>query len=282
MSTIKISFFTFNRYGMTKLCLDWLLKRVPKEASVTIFDDGSDDEKLIGMLEKHEKAGRIELVRGEEHKKVESKGELDARLGLQRKKAVEHFLASDEDYLFLMDNDIIFGAGTLEEAVADYEYLLERPSMCVGSLSLHALVTVHALVQLEGKVFGRTMISGEANWLMSRDSIEKTGNHFGNKVKGFADDQLHALRKAGLQHYERTWPPYNVQHLGVGPDGSMIYNGVRKKPFWVAGPYTSNYRLSQETLLEVPGFDIDYYMECISMVGSDEGPLDYLKNKGVS
>jgi glycosyltransferase involved in cell wall biosynthesis len=275
--------FTFNRYELTRLCVLWFLKRRPENCEFIVFDDGSDDRALLGFLKKQQRAGNLSVVHGEQHEPVESKVDRDRRLGAQRRKAVERFMESGNDYLFLMDSDVIFAEGSIEEAIRDLEMLQKREALKAGSITMHALITMHAQSRVQDAIYSRVNISGEAHWLLPRSSIERAGNHFRPTNKGFADEQLHAMWRAGLVHYERSWPPYRVQHLGFGgAAASMIYADHNGKPFWTTGPYQCNHRHGQGRLLCVPGFDVMYFSECLNACSSDEaGAKAYLKHKGV-
>jgi len=256
-----------------------LLKKVAGDNPVIVFDDGSTDEQVISFLK--EKEGQIEVVWGDKHPEVEDRFQLAKRLGKQRAKAVDRFLVSDQEYLLLLDDDIIVGEGVIDEAVRDLGLLRRREGLRVGSLTLHAVCGISGFVQVLGSVFAEVQLSGEANWLFCREALEKTGNHFGEGEKEFADVQVQEMWKAGFKYFERSWVPYAVQHIGVGNGGSIIHQFSNRLPPWVSRPYVGNYKLGKGRLLDVPGFDLGMFLELVGSVSPQQAPALYLEKKGV-
>jgi len=245
---------------------------------VVVMDDGSKDERIPGML--HQKVVSNEIARfmtSTNPRTEDTQSNKAARIGLQRQAAVEYFLTiGTEPYLFLMDDDIILGKGVIQEAVADFEMMRNITDANPGGLSLHAMFAHDGYRYFGQNIFCECRFSGEANMLLSRDGLQKTGNKFNDQKSGFGDTQIKAIRDAGLRYYTRVRPPYAVQHIGIGLGGSVIHAGVVRQPKWTCHPYRHLFKEDQGKLVCVPGFNIIRYTELLGQVDPSQAPLVYL------
>lgn len=206
-----------------------------------------------------------------------------ARTAEIRRSIVNQFLGSDCDYLFLKDDDILVSADTIREAVDDFEFLKSTDyASDIGALTLHGLLACREpmIPGRKGQVWRHLGISGEAHVLFSRDALVKAGNGFDPRQKGgFADTQFQALRSAGMNYYDRLWPPYPVQHLGYGPTGSVIHR--EHVPAWNRAAYTVHYpRQSMGETILVPGFDLGVFDAIALQEGGEVAALKYTLAQG--
>jgi hypothetical protein len=273
MNNLEVVMFSYNRFPHLSLCSKWAIKHTKDlGASFSIFDDGSSDDRVLELL--HQLSAQEVKVFVNEDSNKDSFTPAQ-RIGLQRRRAVDSFLSGDKEYLLMLDDDILIGAGAVQQALDDFELLKARPVTRVGALTLHALVGLGGFIRIEHKVFSDLCLSGEATWLFSREALEQTGNHFGSGPKEFADVQIAQMRTTGYKYYERSWPTYPVQHLGFGVGGSIIHSGRAKPPFWAQGPYVSNYKLTKGRIIDVPGFDMNKYLDLVRMGNPATAPLFY-------
>jgi len=271
--SILICMLSKDRYPHLKLCSEWLLKRMPPDSKLVVFDDGSTDKRVHNHLRSLARRG-ADIYLG-----VDQQG-LDPaqRCGVQRRRAVNLFLASTEQYLLLLDDDILVGAGAIEEAISDWR-MLRAEGFRPGSLTLHGEMTQHDPQKIGDMTFAELRLSGEANWLFCRETL--TENWFGFGPKEFADVQQQKMREQGLKYYGRIQPSYQVQHIGIGMHGSVIHRDRAVRPFWCDRPYTHTYGPSKGQMVQVGGFDLDFYLEACRVSAPEEVPLTYLRVKGV-
>lgn len=205
-----------------------------------------------------------------------------SRIGSARRFAVDHFMArSDSVAMLMLDDDILLGPQTLRELVEDCRTLASYAhQLRFGGVTLHAtcsrVVASEAIVVTnDQRHFHPLAYSGEGHVLFSREALKRVGNHFGTYPGGYGDRQFEALARAGFPYLTRRSPSYSVQHLGFGDDGSVIQDkGCGFS--WVNRPYRAP---AGDAVIQVPGFDIDYYASVVQSVGGKNAPERYLKAK---
>jgi len=244
-----------------------------------VWDDGSKDPRIKKYLD--QLAGEEKTLAWVVGKREDGPSDLAARIGLQRKMAVDFFLKNFEgDYLFLLDDDVLVPYSTIAEAIEDFEMLRRTSYGRIGSLTLFPVAGKGTEIIIAKKRFCFLPFSGEGHVLFHRETFESVGNHFGPHPNGFGDTQFAAQWKAGLRHYSRVEPLYEVQHLGFGPQGSVIHRTRPVLPRWAASPYTKQWRLravmATSDWVPVTGFDMDKYVEIVQTVGGRDAPLKYL------
>ncbi len=278
-SNCLICLFSYNRYGHLKLCLDFLLRDIDKTScEIIVFDDGSEDDRISKYLERVfiENARVKQFCMKPKRGGPTSTTEGANRIAAQRKVAIDVFLATDYDYVFLLDDDVVVSCTTIMEAVKDFDFLSSTDYLNPGAISLHGQLGTDGYVAVDGKVFSLMHLTGEAHLLLSRTSLIAVGNKFGIGRRGFADTQLEALLNAGYDYIERTHPCYQVQHFGFGDKGSVIHEHQSKVPIWNRGPYRSTWKHGKNRPLEVSGFDLGKYCACVQEHGGRNAPLAYL------
>lgn len=169
---------------------------------------------------------------------------------------------TDDQFLMLLDDDILLGTETLEWAIRDFKMLLSAGHK-VGALAIHGGHTVHQEFNCGRTVFGKLTLTGEAAVILNREAIEEVGNQFGRHAQGYADTQWHALRAAGWDYVTRINPAYEAQHIGLG-DGSVIQYGF-DKAFWLTDAWRAN--VPGKPYLRVPGFDVERFLREVKKDG---------------
>ena len=255
--------FSYNRPYHLQLCLDFLGKAVAgtRDCSVIVLDDGSSDPKVKKLLK--QKTFWKPML----EKKYQGSG--NQSIGYRRRQACSLALKQKAEYLLMLDDDILVGPTTLFEVTRDAEELKGR----LGALSLHIPVSIFSYFTFRGKTYSRAVFGGEANVLIPRSSLQQFSDSFGPAEKGFGDNFFKACADAGLEYVERTKPPYQVQHIGIGVGGSTRHHN--RMPFWV----TDYYKNKHVGRLPVAGFDSSLYASGVQTVGAMLAPLHYLKNK---
>lgn len=240
--------------------------------NLVAIDDHSEDPTTLRIIgdyyDEASNYGMIYPVMGEETP--------DERIGIARQFAVTLFMESDCYYLLLLDSDIIITRKTIAEAIHDYEALALTDK--IGGYTLHPLGHVTEMIQKGAATFATIDLTGDAHMLFRRDHLELVGNHFGPEPHGFADNQIKAIYSAGRKYWTKLNPPHQVQHIGIGDNGSSIYEN-QKKPMWNLRPYRKCDDSGE--VLSVEGFDVQYYMDCVEKVGGDLAPRRYFEVKGV-
>ena len=203
----------------------------------------------------------------------------EQRIGWARRLAVQNFLKkSIANFLLLLDSDIIVTKETIAEAVRDYEALNDWVE--VGGGTLYAISHTTGQIHANGKHFSKVALTGDAHMLFKREHLERIGNHFSTKPKGFADNQIQAIRDQGKVYFTRISPPYQVQHIGFGEGVSLVYKQEKFKPSWTMRPYWTHE--SNRRILQVENFDVLHYINCINAVGGISAPEEYTKTKGIA
>jgi len=273
MKTIDIAMFVRNRYEHLVLCASWLKKSKPADLSFRFiaYDDDSSDPRVLPFLQKTfdevVKLSRDALAI-----------EPEQRIGYARKCAVQAFLKeSKSNYLLLLDSDIIVSRTTIAEAVSDYEALNDWIE--VGGATLYALSHISGQIHALGKKFASVTLTGDAHMLFKREHLSQIGNHFSTKPKGFADNQITAIRSYGKSYFTRIDPPYLVQHIGFGEGASLIYKTEKFRPSWTMKPYWTHE--NNRRILQVENFDVLHYVKCVESVGGVNAPEEYMKTKGI-
>ena len=261
--------FSCDRYPHLRLCLsDWLLQGDLRRCDVVVIDDGSQDARIAPYLKMLEHKGLIEAVIAEP---VDGPGEV--RIGYRRKQAVDMALKGGYNFLLMLDDDILVGEHAVRHIVSDLTYLTFRGHK-PGAMSLHIPHSILSTYVIGDKTFSEAGLGGEANLLIPRETLRKHGHHFGPHDKGFGDCFFRAIRKDGYKYYERTNPPYEVQHLGIGVGGSIIHRGKRTSPFWCNQLYQSAYLGGS---IRVAGFDQNAYTDAVVAAGPEKAPTAYMK-----
>lgn len=265
--------FSYNRYSHLKLCVDFLRGTITKDTEIFIFDDGSDDPAILQYL-RHPFLQPIFQPINVDQETVRYRA---SRIGLQRKRALEHFMKKrGEPYAIFLDDDIITTENALDDIVSDFKYLRQTDFARPGLMTMHALVKPVATITIDGKIFCRYTFSGEANLVLSRSVVEDVGCHFGAGPKEFADIQIARTLAAGYCYYSRVHPYYPVQHLGFGSNGSVVHKAQRKPPPWNVEPYRTSWKYAESKYLQVPGFDLNRYIDCVKQVGGSLAPKEYM------
>ena len=175
-----VTMFSCDRYGHMRLCLgEWLLKDDLKNCDVAVLDDGSEDPRIRAYLENLAGKGEIEAVFGDPYD-----GSMEARIGYRRHQAVEIALEKGYDYLLMLDDDVVVGHSTIQEALADAEMLKTTGGgrFKPGALSLHHPHSIISSYVLDGRTFNEAGIGGEANVLLPKEPMEKFGDQWGGEA----------------------------------------------------------------------------------------------------
>lgn len=270
---------TYNRPNLLRLTTGWLLKDRRDEFTYWIFDDGSTYKDVHTYLEEMLSKGVAIHVSTLKRSYLgrPTLAVANQRCGLARRDVLTLALSVDPpyDYIFLKDDDVLVSSATVHECVGDLQALIQEGHK-VGALTLFGLATLGEHFSFGTSMFAQLSYTGEAHVVFDRRALDVVGVHFGDQPKGFADVQFASLKSAGYSYCTRTKPPYQVQHLGVGPTGSVIHSEGHA-PFWcVRGYYTE-----KDHQLEVAGFDHVLFSRVASRVGGELAAEAYLKEKGV-
>lgn len=270
---ICVAILIKDRFYHTKLCCDWLFRGVAKKHQFRFIamDDFSVDPNMPKYLTSH----FAEVL----HPDSTERHNLSCRIGAIRRQVVSHFCERcTDDFLLLLDNDILVSLYTLECAVDDYLSL--RVTQSVGGLTLYGLGNYRNGVDIvvENGMFRPLSLTGEAHLLFHREDLLRIGNHFSVSHGGFADLQIKAIINSNCFYGTRIDPVYFVQHLGFGSSASIIYSKKGWIPFWNARPYRHP---QKDTILNVPGFDMDFYCQLVNQMGGLKAPQRYMEVKGL-
>jgi len=266
MARVLVAIISRDRPNLLKLTSKYMFGMT----DVWIYDDDSTHPEVLDYLE----GTCCEVVHFTGNRGIECRTYQDRamRCARIRAKIFDDFLEKDEfDYLLLKDDDVLIPSASFREAVDDFEFFRNTDYMCdVGALTLHGLQThLGNIMDVRGGVFRDLEITGEANVLFSREAALVTGNHFAAVKGGFADTQFSALRQGGFRYVDRVWPPYQIQHLGFGPQGSIIH-GAERSPSWNQGPYTCTYhRMNRGKPVQVPDFDLSTFHQNAATLGGE-------------
>jgi len=270
MSKLLVCIFSYNRPHHLELCLHYVLKAVSEDTEIIIFDDCSDNMDVNKFAN-----GQILVDICSFPNTQTSVRDCAARLASQRRRAVDRFLATDCDYLFFLDDDIIIGETSLVDMIDDLTFFEGVDYIEVGAVTLHGITRPNFLLKVGNIQYRSITISGEANLMMSRRMLETTGNKFNPTHKdGFADLQLKAMRSRGFEYLCRTRPVNEVQHIGIGQKGSIIHREQVVPPPWCQEPYKTVYGRT----LNVQGFDLTTYLNLVEEVGGELAPKLYKQN----
>lgn len=279
-----ICIFTYERPNLLRLCTDWLLESRLPGFHFAFFDDGSGKAVRDYLNEVYQRLGKdycIKLDYSRHEGRRDSQHGKAMRLAVRRQQALDFAMAQGYDFVMLKDDDILTTCGAILEAIHDFKFLEATKYLNVGAYTMHGLATHGADMQITGKVFTELRITGEAHVLFSERSLMTVGNHFGEVTNGFADTQFDALRKGNWKYMTRRWPPYQVQHLGIGPNGSVIHEQT-KMPKWVQQPYHCTHRRQGGgKTIQVDGFPIDTFAQVAAKLGGEVAAERYLTQPGV-
>ena len=232
---ITVCIFAYNRGELFRECVDSVLAQ-EGEGEVVVFDDGSEgkDRDLI-----YSYSPKCRFFEKEPTPTATSVQEGAKRIAEQRRKAIEYFMASGSDFVFLLDSDVILGPNVLREALQDYLYLEDCSWARIGGLTLHAFAGMDGMIQVRDKVFSVVRLTGEAHMLVHRKVFERIGNPFSPNIPGgYSDTYFRGVCKKGMCVYERTLPPYPVHHA---VNSTIIHTTQEQQPVWVQRCYTSNW-----------------------------------------
>ena len=291
---IHIAILSCGRPALLRLTTRWLLRSEPM-APIHIFDDSggqpvspSGGRLISGVLEEFRAEGVLVTVTRNKSGHTTDRRKLNARCANQRAKALDWFLGVSAigDVLFVKDDDILVPFSTVEEAASDLEFMETTDyASTVACMSLHGPAgRIGGLWPgPRGGIFTDLKLSGESHVLFRRDALLAVGNHFdASKEKGFADIQWGVLMDSGWRYVTRTWPPYAVQHLGIGPHGSVIYGEAAHQPFWCAEMHQTVYHKRPVQLIGVPGFPVEEFREDALQVGGEEAARKLMEKRGES
>ena len=282
---VLVAIFSYNRPSLLQFTTRHLWKSLPRlqdqGSQIAIFDDDSDDPKVLEYLQHCISKGCYVSTPGRSN--PEPRGnyhERARRLAVLRQFVVDFFLeTSTFDYLLLKDDDILTNWSAILEAIKDFEYLKTTDWARIGALTLHGLKTHSGFLQVDGKVFAELGYTGEANVLFSKEALLQVGNHFAPVAKGFADLQFQALQASGLKYYDRVWPTYEVQHLGIGPRSSSVHLD-EITPGWTTRPYRCVYtRRDMDEPLRVGGFNVQVFAEAAGRLGAEKAIQAFLPER---
>lgn len=268
--TADVAIFTHNRPYHTTLCFHYLFKQNPclEGVNFVAYDDCSTDADLLKLLRKTRSLAVVHLPDSGFKNPVQ-------RIGMSRKFAVDAFLQhSQSDFLMLLDSDIVVTQQTITEAVQDYIAITLHSHETLGALTLFPLAHLtEASFVVEDKKFIKLEKTGEAHVIFSRESLLKTGNHFGIHEGGFADAQFKAIYDLGMPYVSRINPQYQVQHIGFGRSGSTMV----KQYWWCMRPYWTT--KEPKRVLQVQGFDVLRYSDHVNKFGATKGIMKFLQEK---
>ena len=236
---------------------------------MVVVDDGSQDARIAPYLKMLERRGFIKAVLEEA-----GPGPREARIGLRRKEAVDMALEKSYDFLLMLDDDIIVGEKTIRIAITDFKLLREK-GLNPGAFSLHIPHSILTSYVVDGITFSEAGLGGEANVLLPRETMERFKDQWGPQDKGFGDLFFRAIRKAGYRYFERSNPPSEVQHVGIGVGASIIHRGKTRNPFWCNRLYESRY---QGGPIRVKGFDQNAYNQALIAAGPEKAPIMYMRD----
>jgi hypothetical protein len=261
--------------------LEFLLRSIrERRIQIRIFDDGSTDARVVKFLDGL--PGEILQYRNQPRKGPGSTREGAARIGLQRKNAIDTFLSSSDcEYCMLLDDDILTTEASILDLIGDFEFLKETSYSRPGAMTLYGLARRGSQFRVGNKVFCNYRFTGEAHIVFSRDSLLQTGNHFGAGEKEFADIQIQRMLSSGYSYLSRIYPSYQVQHLGFGKEGSIIHLTQSVPPRWARAPYSEVWKFSSG-FLRVSGFDVEWYTRIVEEYGGERAPLIYLGENNAS
>ena len=270
------------RPHLLRLTTQWLFPlETPCHAAV--FDD-HPDSMASGVIDFLRMRG-ILLDQADGGPPPRALRERASRCAAQRRRAVDWFLAEAGrgDILFLKDDDILMPMSALTEAVEDLAFLNGTDyGANVAALTLHGFAghTGGYIPSKGGKVFTRLRLSGEANVLLRYDALRESGNRFDPAhEKGFADLQWQSFSAHGYSYMTRVWPPYEVQHLGFGPNGSRIHADEGHTPRWCAGPYETYYLRRPKEVVPIQGFPLEQFVQAAKVLGGEEAARQWLQEQ---
>lgn len=275
MIQVHVSTFIKDRFNHVQLCTDWLHNSqeiLEHNFCFEAVDDCSVDARIGDLI-----ANKYDICTQTTYTSEDP----DQRIGMSRKQAVNRFIESADysinDYLLLLDSDIIVTKQTIADAIADYEVLSKIYD--VGGATLHPLGHIYNTEIINDKAFASVDLTGDAHMLFRKDHLIQVGNHFGDHYKGFADTQIQAIIKENRLYWSRTSPSYQVQHIGFGEGGTTIYKDKDRKPPWTMRPYWTH--VCPRGVVKVQGFDVLQYADMVVKIGGDKAPLHYFNIKGV-
>lgn len=273
---IRVALFTRDRFPHVRLCSEWLTQSQDVHGvhfRFKVYDDGSTVPDLLSYLEHTY----------DDVKRVRHPEEYDgnARIGASRQLAIDEFMADGtEEYLLLLDSDMLTNKQSIADAAADYGEMRANPVTPAGLYTMHAQGHLVHRWSSGGSEFSTVGLTGEASMFLHQDDLVVVGNHFGPHYKGFGDTQIRACEAAGMYYGTRINPEYQIQHLGWGDKGSTIFADSTRPPPWVQRPFRRHY--GAQMPLVVPGFDLVYYEQCVRHAGGALAPRIYLEQKGVT
>jgi hypothetical protein len=269
MITIAVFIFVKDRYKLTKLCSDFLLKSQDVanfKFKFIAIDDSSEDDKVKKYINETYSY----------NKQFSSTcSDPVQRIGMLRHFACNLFTyENDSDYLLLLDNDILVTKATIVEAINDY-ILLDTYN--IGGYTLKGFSHfLNDVIIIENKKFQSLSLTGDAHMLFSRKHLKVVGNNFSAKEGGFADNQISMIYEKGLRYYTRIIPHYQVQHLGFGQKASLCNQSDIFKPWWTMRPYWTF--IEPKQIVPVENFDVYRFANIANEFGPEKAADIFLKN----
>lgn len=235
---IYVTVSTYNRFWHAALGMLSLSQRSYKNCFVHVLDDASDDrfaeakdEMLVdlhnrGLIQRYERpATRAGFCRGRER--------------------FVHQLLKIESFThwFHMDDDIVIGDRTIEQAVHD----MQGP--CKNNGLLHVYMNPWSKpARIDGTPFAKVHRIGGACFIVPRHVMLRVGNPYVGQTDGEKANAAFwkTLHRLGFAMYARYTQPYECQH--VGNVDSVLFGHT---PHWES-QYAKDHATNK--LVEVPRF----------------------------
>jgi len=176
-----------------------------KGCFIHVLDDASDD----GLREAKQHLFQDLQLRGLIHR-YEA---LPKRIGFcaGRELLVDRLLRENRfTHWFHLDDDILIGNQTIQEAVADFEGPLNRQGI------VHVYANPWAKWEKDHEHFATVSKIGGACFVVSRELMQNIGNPYKNQTNGEKANSVFwgMLKEAGYKMFIRWTNPYHCQHTG--------------------------------------------------------------------
>lgn len=176
-------------------------------------------------------------------------------LGRGRRDIVDLFLTDDkyrpDDYLVMLDDDILVTADTILEAIEDFKAFSKSTKVSCVSLHPFKKRLSRSSLKIGNKLFNFFDYTGECAMIWQRSVLSAVGNHFGPIEGGHGDKQFEQARSHGSL-ITRFHPPYEMQHVGFEPlCPSLVFGHLVRGPGWTRQPlkdYTGTRILFEDEL----------------------------------
>lgn len=277
MDDVFIALQSYNRYYNLQL-MHRYLKGVWKK--IHIFDDGSPDSRIQKTI-----PNTCENFHSEEVHEPYCEEKANSRCGLQRKKIVDYFLENrNEQFLMLLDDDIIVDKATIQDAYTDAVSLIEcmekgnikweKGSLDTCNLGIYAFhIWMPDVVRFRcgDYLYGLPSLTGESCCFLNRGMLEEVGNKFGGEDEGYLNTQVRSMREEGYHIICRLNKPHPVQHIGI--EGSSYIHGNNRK-YWHQDLWRSY--VGDHDYLRPYNFNPEKYNDIVGKFGCKEASKHYL------